>query len=65
MFQNLATLWIEILVVTLVISFLLFLLTRYIYRKIKGLPTGECACCASNKKGSNLVKQYNKKYKKV
>ena len=25
----------------------------------KGLPTGECACCANSKKGNNLLKQYN------
>ena len=58
MFQNPSTLWIEILVVVLVLSFLLFLLGRHLYRKRKGLPTGECACCGN--KGKNLVKQYHK-----
>lgn len=62
MFQNPDTLWIEILVVVLVLAFLLLLLIRYIYKKKKGLPTGECACCANSKKGNNLLKQYNKKY---
>ena len=58
MFQNSDTLWIEIIVVVLVVAFLLFLLGRHFYRKHKGLPTGECACCAN--KGKNLVKQYHK-----
>ena len=60
MFSNPNTLWIEILVVVLTLSFLLFLLGRYIYKKKKGLPTGECACCA--KKGKNLLNQYHKCY---
>ena len=60
MFTNPSTLWIEILVVVLTLSFLLFLLGRYIYKKKKGLPIGECACCGN--KGKNLVKQYHKCY---
>ena len=64
MFKNPSTLWIEILVIALIIAFLSFLIIRYIYKKAKGLPTGECACCANKKKGNNLLKQYNKKYHK-
>ena len=64
MFQNPSTLWIEILVIVLIVAFLSFLIGKYIYRKKKGMPTGECACCASSKKGNNLVKQYNKTYHK-
>lgn len=64
MFQNPNTLWIEIIVLILVAAFLLFLIGRYIYRKRHNLPTGECACCASSKKGNSLVKNYKKKYKK-
>ena len=60
MFQNESTLWIEILVIVLVLSFIAFLVGRHFYRKKKGLPTGECACCASKK--NSLVKKYNKKY---
>ena len=62
MFTNPNTLWIEILVVVITLSFLLFLLGRYLYKKKKGLPTGECACCAS--KGKSLVKSYHKTYSK-
>ena len=60
MFTNPDTLWIEILVVVLTLSFLLFLLGRSIYKKKNGLPTGECACCA--KKGRSLLNQYHKYY---
>ena len=38
-------------------------ITRYIYRRVKKLPTGECMYCSSTKKGSKLVKDYKKKYK--
>lgn len=58
MFANPNTLWIEILVVVLTLTFLLLLLGRYIYKKRHGLPTGECACCSN--KGKNLVKMYHK-----
>ena len=60
MFQNPDTLWIEIIIVVLTISFLLFIIGRHFYRKKKGLPTGECACCQN--KGKTLVKNYHKKY---
>ena len=60
MFNNPQTLWIEILVIALVVAFLVFVIARYIYKKIHHLPTGECECCHSHK--SNLVKDYHKKY---
>lgn len=34
----------------------------YIYKKVKRMPTSDCACCQKNSK--NLVKQYHKKYSK-
>lgn len=34
----------------------------YVYKKTKGLPTGECSCCAN--KGKKFVKAYRKKYTK-
>ena len=49
---------VEILVITFVVIFLVFLFGRYIYRKVKGLPTGECACCHKSKK--QLLKEYHK-----
>ena len=48
----------EIVVITIVISFFAFLIGRYIYKKIKGLPTGECACC--HKSTKQLLKEYHK-----
>ena len=60
MFENTATLWIEILVLFLVGAFIITLLGIYIYKKVNHLPTGECACCQS--KGKSLVKKYHKKY---
>ena len=60
MFSNPNTLWIEILVIALVVAFLAFVISRYIYKKVHHLPTGKCECCHSHK--SNLVKDYHKKY---
>ncbi len=62
MFTNPQTLWIEILVIAFVVLFLAFVLGRYIYKKIKHLPTGECECCHKSKK--QLLKEYHKKYQK-
>ena len=53
---------VETIVIIAVISFLSFMVGRYIYRKIKGLPISDCGECSS--KGKNLVKAYNKKYQK-
>lgn len=58
MFQNPNTLWIEILVITIVISFLGFIIGRHIYKKKHHLPTGECECCHPSK--NKLVKDYYK-----
>lgn len=57
---------IEILVIVLSSLFVVFILSCYIYRKIKHQPTGECGCCVSTKKKhySKLVDQYNKTYDK-
>jgi len=52
---------IEIITIVITSILVLAIIGKYIYRKIKKLPTGECACCAKNK--NNLVKMYRKKYK--
>ena len=62
MFNNPSTLWIEILVITLVIAFLGFVLGKYIYKKIHHLPTGECECC--HKSSKELLEEYHKRYSK-
>ena len=58
MFTNPATLWIEILVLALAVSFVLLILGIYIYKKMKHIPTGDCACCHKSKK--QLLKEYKK-----
>lgn len=58
MFTNPNTLWIEILVVALTVAFLATIIGVYIYRKAKGLPTGECACCHKGTK--KLLNEYHK-----
>lgn len=60
--SELGALILEIVVITLVVFFFLFLIGRYIYRKIKGLPTGDCACC--HKGSKKLLKEYHKAYSK-
>ena len=55
-------LWLEILVVIALMVFFTLLLANFIYKKVKGEPTGECACCAATKK-NRLVKEYRKAYK--
>ncbi|MCI6788623.1 MAG: hypothetical protein MR606_02065 [Mollicutes bacterium] len=53
---------IEILIIVLACIIVCSIIGYYIYRKIKRLPISDCGECAS--KGKNLVKAYNKKYKK-
>lgn len=53
----------EILFIILIISFVVFIFGREIYKKVKKLPTGECSCCHLSSK--NLLKNYRKKYKKT
>ena len=56
------TLWLEILVIVLVITFFLTLIGVYIYKKINHIPTGECSSCYAKK--NKLLKEYHKKYSK-
>ena len=51
---------IEIIVLILAPSFVLFILSSYIYKRIKGLPTGECADCGLKKASKKLIKYYRK-----
>ncbi len=53
---------IDIVILVLVIAVVLLIIGVYIYKKIKKIPTGDCACCGS--KGNKLIKAYNKKYHK-
>ena len=55
---------IEIIVIILCILIVGGVIGRYIYRKAKKLPTGECACCSKTKKKSNITEMYYKSYPK-
>ena len=52
----------QIIIISLVIAFFTFLISRYIYRKAKGLPTGECQYC--HKGASTLIRKYHQMYSK-
>lgn len=54
---------IEIIVIIASVLIVGGVLTRYIYRVVNKLPTGDCSYCANTKKGNKLVKAYKKKYK--
>ena len=56
MFQNSATIWIEILVLITAIAFVGTLIGIYIYKRVHHLPTGECAMCHKGTK--KLLKEY-------
>ena len=62
MFQNIETLWIEILVLVLALGFVATIIGVYIYKKIHHLPTGECEICHKSKK--QLLKEYHACYGK-
>lgn len=52
---------IEIIVIAVTIVVVGGVIGSYIYKKVKKLPTGECAYC--HKKGDDLVRAYHKKYR--
>lgn len=52
----------EIIVIVAASAIVLGVIGTFIYKKIKRLPTGECASCSS--KGTSLLKKYRKKFKK-
>ena len=53
---------IAIIVVFASVSFVSAVLAVYIKKRIKGEPTGECACCHKGTK--KMLKQYHKMYSK-
>lgn len=54
---------IEIIIILSIATFFIILISNRLYKKINHMPTGECACCALNKK-NRLLKEYHKKYPK-
>lgn len=53
---------IEIIVIIACVLIVGGVIFNYIYKKIKKIPTGECASCKKIKSGSALVDAYRKKY---
>ena len=60
MFENPNTIWIEILVLVVVASFIATIIGIYIYKNTHHLPVGECACCHKNTK--KMLEEYHKCY---
>ena len=58
MFENLNTIWIEILALVAIVGFVMTVIGVYIYKKVHHLPIGECACCHKNTK--KMLKEYHK-----
>ncbi|MCR5184815.1 MAG: hypothetical protein K6C32_01880 [Bacilli bacterium] len=52
----------QVVVISLTVLFFLFLIGNHYYRKSKGLPTGDCACCHKGTK--KMLKEYRKLYSK-
>ena len=61
--SEIGALILQIVVIISVALFFIGLLSSYIYKKIKGLPTGECAYC--HKGASRMLKDYHKMYPKT
>ena len=52
----------QIVVIISVIVFFIALIANYIYKKAKGIPTGDCAEC--HKGSKKLLQEYHKLYPK-
>lgn len=52
----------EILIIVGIILFFSALIGVYIYKKVKHIPTGDCASCAKRK--NQMLKEYHKMYGK-
>lgn len=51
---------IEIIVLISAILIVLLIISSYLYKRYKGLPTGECACCSSQKRVNKMVSSIRK-----
>ena len=50
----------EIIVIISSILIVLSVIASYIYKRIKGLPTGECANCSNKNKANKMFKDIRK-----
>ena len=62
MMSELGALILQIVVISIVVLFFVGLICSHIYKKAKGLPTGDCVYC--HKGASRLLKEYRKTYSK-
>ncbi len=46
--------FIEIMVIISVVLVLSLIIGSYIYKRIKGIPTGECGCCSEKRKAKEM-----------
>ena len=51
---------IEIIVIIGVVAIVSLVVGRYVYKRVKHLPTGECACCSSKKNVNRMLKNVKK-----
>jgi hypothetical protein len=51
---------IDIIIIVGVIVIVALIVGRYIYKRIKHLPTGECSCCSTKKSVGRMVKNVQK-----
>ena len=51
---------IDIIVLVVVIIVIGLIIGRYIYKRIKHMPTGECSCCSTKRGVSRMVKNVKK-----
>ena len=51
---------IEIIVIILAVSVVTAVLASYIYKRVKGIPTGECETCSSKKKTEKMFASIRK-----
>ncbi len=51
---------IDSLVLIAVILVISLIIARYIYKRKKHMPTGECSCCSSKRNVNNMLKKINK-----
>ena len=55
---------IEILVIIFAVTVVSLVLGNYIYKKVKHIPTGECANCSNKNKANKMFKDIRKELNK-
>ncbi|MDD4103728.1 MAG: hypothetical protein PHU89_01800 [Bacilli bacterium] len=56
---------IEIVVIIVCVAIVGGVFGTWVYKKTKGLPTGDCESCGLIANKKKILKQYRKKYKKT